>query len=99
MGKSVNLGELGTMRISFGSEGVDDPKKFHTSLISGVRIVFTPSVELKDALTKIHFEHDGKRPGEDEGGNEGGGSGESGGEEGGSEGGEDEGGGFVDPNA
>ncbi|MDR2388888.1 MAG: HU family DNA-binding protein [Tannerellaceae bacterium] len=56
MGKSVSLGELGTMRVSFGSKGVEDPKKFHTNLISGVRIVFTPSTELKDQLNRMHFE-------------------------------------------
>jgi predicted histone-like DNA-binding protein len=57
MGKSVNLGELGTMRVSFGSQGVDDPKKFHTNLISGVRIIFTPSSEFKEQLSRMHFEH------------------------------------------
>jgi predicted histone-like DNA-binding protein len=56
MGKSVNLGELGTMRVSFSSEGVDDEKDFHTGKISGVKIVFTPGVELKKQLRDIRFE-------------------------------------------
>jgi hypothetical protein len=56
MGKSVNLGELGTLRVSFGSEGVDDVKDFNTGKISGVKIVFTPGVELKKQLGDIHFE-------------------------------------------
>jgi predicted histone-like DNA-binding protein len=56
MGKSISLGELGTMRVSFGSEGVDDAKDFNTGKISSVKIVFTPSVELKKQLGEIHFE-------------------------------------------
>jgi predicted histone-like DNA-binding protein len=56
MGKSVNLGELGTIRVSFGSEGVENEKDFNTSKISSVKIVFTPSVELKKQLADIHFE-------------------------------------------
>ncbi|MDR1339340.1 MAG: DNA-binding protein [Prevotellaceae bacterium] len=56
MDKSVHLGELGTFRISFSSEGVDDPKDFTVNKISGVRVVFTPSVELKKKLENIHFE-------------------------------------------
>ncbi|MDR1341511.1 MAG: HU family DNA-binding protein, partial [Prevotellaceae bacterium] len=35
MGKSVNLGELGTFRVSFTSKGVEDPKDFTTDKISG----------------------------------------------------------------
>ena len=56
MGKSVNLGELGTMRISFSSAGVENEKDFNASKISGVKIVFTPSVQLKKELGAIRFE-------------------------------------------
>jgi predicted histone-like DNA-binding protein len=56
MGKSVNLGELGTFRVSFSSEGVEDPADFNVSKISGVHVVFTPSMELKRKLENIHFE-------------------------------------------
>ena len=56
MGKSVNLGELGTLRVSFGSEGVATEGEVTASKISGVKIVFTPGVELKKRLTDIHFE-------------------------------------------
>jgi predicted histone-like DNA-binding protein len=56
MDKSVHLGELGTFRISFSSEGVEDPNNFTVNKISGVRVVFTPSVELKRKLENIHFE-------------------------------------------
>ncbi|MDR2815115.1 MAG: DNA-binding protein [Proteiniphilum sp.] len=56
MGKSVSLGELGTLRISFSSEGVETAADFNTSMISGVKILFTPSVELLKAIESIRFE-------------------------------------------
>jgi predicted histone-like DNA-binding protein len=56
MGKSINLGEFGTLRISFSSEGVDTPEQFNTNKILRVKVVFTPSVEFKAALESIKFE-------------------------------------------
>jgi predicted histone-like DNA-binding protein len=56
MGKSISLGEFGTLRLSFTSEGVDKPDEFNVNMISGVKIIFTPSVELKKALEDIKFE-------------------------------------------
>jgi predicted histone-like DNA-binding protein len=56
MGKSVSLGELGSLRISFSSEGVEDPDEFNVGMIKGVRVIFTPSVELKKAIANIDFE-------------------------------------------
>jgi hypothetical protein len=52
----VNPDELGTFRISLSSEGVEDRKDFNIDKITGVRVVFTPSVELKRKLDTIHFE-------------------------------------------
>lgn len=56
MGKSVSLGELGTLRLSFSSKGVDNPTTFNANMISGVKVIFTPSVDFKAALEKIRFE-------------------------------------------
>jgi len=56
MGKSVSLGEFGTLRLSFTSEGVDTADQFNPNLITGVKIVFTPGVELKKSLDSISFE-------------------------------------------
>jgi predicted histone-like DNA-binding protein len=56
MGKSVSLGELGTFRVSFSSEGVEDSKDFTVDKISGIRVVFIPSPELRKKLDNIHFE-------------------------------------------
>jgi predicted histone-like DNA-binding protein len=56
MGKSVNLGELGTFRVSFTSEGTEEPKDFTVDKISDIHILFVPSTELKKKLGNIHFE-------------------------------------------
>jgi len=56
MGKSVNLGRLGTMRISFSSQGVENPGDFNVGLITTKRIIFTPSVELKRKIRDSKFE-------------------------------------------
>jgi predicted histone-like DNA-binding protein len=56
MNKSVAVGELGTLRITFTSEGVEKPEEFTTGKISGVRILFVPSTELRKKLQNLHFE-------------------------------------------
>jgi predicted histone-like DNA-binding protein len=56
MGKSVSLGELGTLRISFSSEGVATEEEFNVSKISGVRVLFTPSPALRKSIEDIKFE-------------------------------------------
>ena len=55
-GKSVQLGDFGTVRCSFSSEGVDKPEEVNASLIKTVRVIFTPGVKLKHQLTDISFE-------------------------------------------
>ena len=49
-GHSVPLPGLGTMRFSVRSKAVADLEDVKTSLISTRRIVFTPSVDVKDEL-------------------------------------------------
>jgi predicted histone-like DNA-binding protein len=60
MGKSVSLGELGTLRLSFSSEGVKDPGEFNVGMIKGTKVIFTPSVELKNIIANIKFEKENK---------------------------------------
>jgi predicted histone-like DNA-binding protein len=60
IGMSVKLGEFGTMRLSLKSEGVEQGKKFEASKIKGVKIIFTPSTELKKSLEDITFEESKK---------------------------------------
>jgi predicted histone-like DNA-binding protein len=56
MGKSVNLGEFGTLRLSFSSEGVNDASEFTVSKIHGVKVVFTPGSEFRNVLKNMKFE-------------------------------------------
>lgn len=56
MGRSVQLGDFGTLRLSFSSEGVEDPKNFNTKLIRDVKIIFTPGKLIKAEIENISFE-------------------------------------------
>lgn len=55
LGYSVKLNELGTFRISFSSKGVDVAADFRTTMINGLKVIYTPDVVLKtrieDAIT------------------------------------------------
>lgn len=61
MGNSVQVGTLGTLRLSFGSVGVDDIDKFNAAtMIKNVKIIFTPSKELMAAVKEgLTFENAG----------------------------------------
>ena len=49
-GHSVALPGLGTMRFGLRSKAVEDVSKVKAGLITSRRIIFTPSVDLKDEL-------------------------------------------------
>ncbi len=51
-GHSVALPGLGTMRFGLRAKSVDDVNKVKAGLISSRRIIFTPDVDLKEALSK-----------------------------------------------
>lgn len=51
-GHTVALPGLGTMRFGIRSTSVDNVNKVGTDLITTRRVVFTPSVEIKDELKK-----------------------------------------------
>ncbi|WP_352421649.1 HU family DNA-binding protein [Proteiniphilum sp.] len=55
-GYSVNLNNFGTLRLSLSSEGVEQPEEFTPGNIKNMRVVFTPSPELKKTLQNIAFE-------------------------------------------
>ena len=55
-GHSVALPELGTMRFALRSKAVADVKEVKTDLIKSRRIVFTPSVDLKDELANTSIQ-------------------------------------------
>jgi predicted histone-like DNA-binding protein len=56
IGMSVQLGDFGTLRLSLASKGIENPDDFTVANITGVKVIFTPSVELKKALANIKFE-------------------------------------------
>lgn len=60
-GHSIRIGELGTLRVSFKSEGVEDIKDFNPStMIKNPRLIFTPSKEFKDSVLQgIQFANGG----------------------------------------
>ena len=58
MGKSVRLGEFGTLRLSFSSKGVDEKEHFHARMIGNVKVIFIPSPEFKKSLIGITFERE-----------------------------------------
>ena len=60
-GNSVQLGRLGWLRLSFGSEGVENIKEFNpSSMIKNIKVVFTPSKELLADIKKdLTFENVG----------------------------------------
>lgn len=49
-GNTVQLGDLGSFHLTFNSTLVDDPELVSPSQIKGVKIRFTPSKALKNAL-------------------------------------------------
>ena len=55
LGNSVNLGVLGTFRLSFSSSGVETPDDLTANLISGVKVIYTPSTELRKQIKQIDF--------------------------------------------
>ena len=57
-GKSVQLGEFGTVRCSFFSKGVDKPEDVNASLVKSIRVVFSSGVQLKHQLSDMSFEEE-----------------------------------------
>ena len=60
-GHTVNVPGMGTFRLTFKSEGVEDIDKFNAGqMIKSPRIVFTPAKELKEGVLQgLSFENGG----------------------------------------
>lgn len=59
-GITITIGDLGKLRLSFGSKGVDNMDDFDpTTMIKNTKFIFTPSATLKEALSKATFELEG----------------------------------------
>ncbi|MDR1155306.1 MAG: DNA-binding protein [Bacteroidales bacterium] len=57
-GFKISLGDFGSFRASFSSEGVDDPKQFNASMIRGKKVLYLPGKEVKKGLDDMRFEQE-----------------------------------------
>lgn len=55
-GTIVELGGLGSFRVSISSDGAENEKDFHSGMIKSAKIIFTPSTDMKRALENIKYE-------------------------------------------
>jgi predicted histone-like DNA-binding protein len=55
-GRIVRLGELGSLRVSFSSEGRDRPQDVNATAIRNARFLFTPGNLLKTTLKTLKFQ-------------------------------------------
>ena len=59
-GDTVELPGLGTLRLEYGSEGVDEPERFHAALMRRPRVVFRPARQFTGrTLLGLSYELDG----------------------------------------
>ena len=54
-GNIVELGQLGSLRLSISSEGAENPDEFTVSMIRKTNILFRPGSEFKDELATVKF--------------------------------------------
>ncbi|MCD8041513.1 MAG: HU family DNA-binding protein [Tannerellaceae bacterium] len=54
-GRIVKLNDFGNFRITFGSEGVEEEKDFHSSLIRRPKYTFTPGKALQDQKKLLQY--------------------------------------------
>ena len=57
-GFKVSLGDFGTFRASFSSEGVDDPKQFNASMIRGKKVLYLAGKDVKKGMDDLKLEQD-----------------------------------------
>ena len=57
-GYSVQLGDLGTFRISFSSEGAADADSFNIGMVRGKKILFVAGPAFKKILSELQFERE-----------------------------------------
>lgn len=54
-GQIVRLGELGSLRVSIGSEGMATAEEVTAHTIKNSKVIFTPSKEIKEMLDHLKF--------------------------------------------
>jgi len=55
-GRTVQLGNLGTIRMTAGSRGAESAEVFNVSYMKKARIVFNPGKVLRKLLTQVTFD-------------------------------------------
>jgi predicted histone-like DNA-binding protein len=55
-GKTVRLGELGSLRVSISSEGKETPDLVNASAIRGAKVIFSPGKDLRNMLKTLQYE-------------------------------------------
>ncbi|WP_052911028.1 HU family DNA-binding protein [Riemerella anatipestifer] len=55
-GQIVRLGELGSLRVSFSSEGKATEKEVTANTIKQAKVIFTPAKGIKDTLATLTYE-------------------------------------------
>jgi predicted histone-like DNA-binding protein len=55
LGMSIQLGDFGTVRLNVSGDGAETPETFNPATLS-TKVIFTPSVDLKNSLSDIKFE-------------------------------------------
>lgn len=62
-GSPVRLGDLGSFRPSISGKGVVDMKDCGANSVKKVRVIYTPSVEIKQAVSLYSFSKEGEESG------------------------------------
>ena len=57
-GFKVSLGDFGSFKASFSSEGVDDPKKFNVSMVRGKKVLYNAGKDIKKGLDDMKLSLD-----------------------------------------
>ncbi len=55
-GEIVRLGELGSLRVSISSKGMDTPQEVKASSVVNARVIFTPGKMLRDMIPELTYE-------------------------------------------
>lgn len=55
-GQVVRLGDLGSLRVSIGSQGQEKAEDVKASTITSSKVIFTPAKGIKDMLATLKYE-------------------------------------------
>lgn len=55
-GNIVRMGELGSLRVSFSSEGKATADEVNASAITGAKVIFTPGKDIKTMLEALEYQ-------------------------------------------